>query len=201
MNSKRILAILSFINKDDIIVDIGCDHAYLSKNLEKRNQYSIASDINEGIIKNRKKEKSNLIKYYVSDGLKNIEEYYDYPIICGMGTTTILKILKESNLNFNKCLISSNSDNEELRIGMKNLGFVVKEEVIIKEKGKFYNIIMFKKGEYEYTKKELYIGINHIDRNILKEKNKYLLNKYTKLLKKIPKEKQKEILRKIEYLK
>lgn len=201
MNSKRILAILSFINKDDIIVDIGCDHAYLSKNLEKRNQYSIASDINEGIIKNRKKEKSNLIKYYVSDGLKNIEEYYDYPIICGMGTTTILKILKESNLNFNKCLISSNSDNEELRIGMKNLGFVVKEEVIIKEKGKFYNIIMFKKGKYEYTKKELYIGINHIDQNILKEKNKYLLNKYTKLLKKIPKEKQKEILRKIEYLK
>ena len=29
MNSKRLLAIASLIESDDIVVDVGCDHAYL----------------------------------------------------------------------------------------------------------------------------------------------------------------------------
>lgn len=201
MNSKRILTLLSFIKESDKIIDVGCDHGYISKLLEKRGQSSIASDINEQIIDKRKKEGSKLIKYYVSDGLKEIKEYFDYPILSGMGTFTILNILKSSDLNFSKCLMCSNSDNESLRKGMLSLGFIVKNEKVIKEKDKYYNIIMFEKGKYNYTKKELYIGINHLDKDMLKEKNDFLLDKYTKLLKTIPKSKQQELKRKIEYLK
>jgi len=51
--SKRIKAIVSFIDIDDLIVDVGCDHAYVSKLLAKRGQKSIASDIVEGIIEKR----------------------------------------------------------------------------------------------------------------------------------------------------
>jgi len=198
--SKRIEAIVSFIDIDDLIVDVGCDHAYVSKLLAKRGQKSIASDIVEGIIEKRKKENNELIEYYVSDGLRDIHVKYDYPVICGMGTFTILNIIKESKKDFNKCLISSNNDNELLRREMNNLGFVVEKELVIKDKNKFYNIIMFKKGKYNYTDKELYLGINHLDYEMFEEKKKSLLKKYKKIINNIPVEKRDEIKRKIDFL-
>lgn len=201
MNSKRILALLSFINKEDLVVDVGCDHAYLSKNLEKRNQKSIACDIVKEIIEERKKENSKLIKYYVSDGLKDIDEEFSYPVISGMGTSSILKILKLSKLNFDKCLISSNNDNKTLREEMNKLGFRVQNEIVIKQKNKYYNIIMFEKGKYNYTKEELYLGINHLDKKLYNEKNKYLYKKYCKLINSVPKDKQDNLNEKLSCLK
>ncbi len=200
MTSKRLLTILSFINEKDLIVDVGCDHAYLSKLLEKRGQKSIACDIVPEIINKRKSENSKLINYYVSDGLKDIKEKYDYPILSGMGTFTILNIIKSSVVNYNKCIISSNSDNDILRKEMVKLGFKITKEQIIKEKGKYYNIILFEIGKCNYTEKEYYIGVNHVDLDMLKEKNTYLLNKYNNLLKNIPLSKQKELLKQIKYL-
>ena len=199
MNNKRILKILSYINREDIIVDVGCDHAYLSKLLAKRGQRSIACDNVKSIIDQRKSEKhSDLITYYLSDGLKQIPEKYDYPVIAGMGTYNILKIIKESNKKFNKCLILSHSKYKELRLGMLDLGYIVDFEEVIKDNNKFYNLIMFKKGNKNYTEEELYIGINHKNLKLLKEKNNYLKNKYNKIKNKLPK--NSEILKEIKYL-
>ena len=49
MNSLRLKTVASFINQDDKVVDIGCDHAYLSIYLIKNKfcKKVIASDINE----------------------------------------------------------------------------------------------------------------------------------------------------------
>ena len=169
--------------------------------LEQRAQKSIACDIVEEIINKHKEEKSKYIKYYVSDGLKDIKEKYDYPVISGMGTFTILNIIKSSDFLFNKCLILSNSDNYILRKEMVKLGFKITQEKIVKEKNIYYNIILFEKGKCKYTEKEYYVGVNHSDLGMLKEKNKYLLDKYNKLLDTIPLSKQKKLLKKIEHLK
>lgn len=200
MNNKRLLKVLSFINKDDKIVDVGCDHAYLSKMLAERNQASIASDCVKSIIEEREKEPhSPLIKYYLSNGLKDIPpNEYDYPVICGMGTFTILNILTKSNINFNKCLILSHSKYKDLRVGMQKLGFIVDFEEVVKDNNRFYNIIMFKKGKINYTEKELYIGVNHKNTELLEEKNKYLKNKYLKIKHKLPE--TSEILIELKYL-
>lgn len=200
MNSKRLQALLSFIKTSDKVVDVGCDHAYLSKMLARRNQASIACDIVSSIIEKRKEEdKNDLITYMLSDGLKQIpDNAYNLPVLSGMGTFTILNIIKNSSISFDRVLTASNSKYKELREGMKKLGFVSEEEQVVKENNKFYNIIMFKKGNTNYTEKELYIGKNHKDKKMLEEKNKYLKNKYSKILKNLPEDS--EILKELKYL-
>lgn len=202
MNNKRILKILEFINPSDKVVDVGCDHAYLSKHLANRNQASTSCDIVENIIKKRKEENySNLIKYFISDGLKSVpKEEYDLPVISGVGSYTALKIIKESNEQFNKCIICSNGKYKELRLGMLDLGYVVEKECVVKEKKHFYNIIVFKKGKIKYSEKEIYIGKNHTDLEMLNEKNVFLKNKYEQLLKIVPLSEQEEIKKELKYL-
>ena len=188
MNSKRLLTILSFINEKDKIVDIGCDHAYLSLLLAKRGQASIAVDVVSSIIDKLKKQiKNPLISFYKSDGLENVDDsLYDMPVLSGMGTYTILNIIKKSNKNFDKVLTCSNGKYKTLRNGMLELGFVSVKEQIVKENNKYYNIILFKKGNKKYSEKELYFGINHQDKKMLKEYNDYLKRKYEKIKNKVP---------------
>lgn len=188
MNSKRLLTILSFINEKDKIVDIGCDHAYLSLLLAKRGQASVAVDVVSSIIDKLKKQiKNPLISFYKSDGLENVDDsLYDMPVLSGMGTYTILNIIKKSNKNFDKVLTCSNGKYKTLRSGMLELGFVSVKEQIVKENNKYYNIILFKKGNKKYSEKELYFGINHQDKKMLKEYNDYLKRKYEKIKNKVP---------------
>lgn len=182
MNNKRLNIIASLIKENEVIVDVGCDHAYLSKILEKKGIKSIACDIVPSIINDRKKENSKYITYYLSDGLTNIdEELYDYPVLSGMGAYTIIDILKNSSLNFDKVLTCSNNKYDILRSKMSKLGFMIDYEIVVKDMNKFYNIIAFKKGHENLSEKEIYIGKNHKDKKMLNEKNKYLKNKYLKL--------------------
>lgn len=182
MNNKRLNVIASLIKKNEIIVDVGCDYAYLSKILEKKGIKSVACDIVPSIINDRKKEDSKYITYYLSDGLKDIDEkLYDYPVLSGMGAYTIIDILKKSSLNFDKVLTCSNNKYDVLRVEMSKLGFMIDYEIVVKDMNKFYNIIVFKKGHDYLTEKEIFIGKNHKNKKMLSEKNKYLKNKYLKL--------------------
>ena len=56
--SKRLKAITEFVDKEDRIIDIGCDHAlldiYIKENI--KNRKIVASDIHEGAIKQAKKK-------------------------------------------------------------------------------------------------------------------------------------------------
>lgn len=182
MNNKRLNVIASLIKKNEIIVDVGCDYAYLSKILEKKGIKSVACDIVPSIINDRKKEDSKYITYYLSDGLKDIDDkLYDYPVLSGMGAYTIIDILKKSSLNFDKVLTCSNNKYDVLRVEMSKLGFMIDYEIVVKDMNKFYNIIVFKKGHDYLTEKEIFIGKNHKNKKMLSEKNKYLKNKYLKL--------------------
>ena len=98
MNSERIQALARNIFKDDIVVDIGCDHGYLSIYLKEFGlcKEVYASDISKQALNsarnNFKKHKLD-IKTYVSDGFDSIPEYFNTAVISGMGTSTILNII------------------------------------------------------------------------------------------------------------
>lgn len=184
---NRIEAIYSFIDLKDRVVDVGCDQAKLGILLAKRNQKSIASDISEKVIEKasldiRKLEINNLIDLRVSDGLSNIKENEaDTLVLSGMGTHTILEILNNTNLRFKKIITISNNYHDILRNKMNELNYKVDKEQIIKENNKYYNLILFTEGTKEYSKKELLLGLNHIDNNLYKEYLSHLLNKYKKI--------------------
>lgn len=182
----RLEKISSYISDNEKVLDVGCDQALLSKILAKRKIYSIASDLRPNIIENAKKNLTPLEKEYitfsVSDGVPTIlnEEYT--LVLSGMGAHTILDILKNSNYRFNKIITISNNNNDILRTEMSKLNYYVLEEEIIKEKGKFYNLIVFDNVKRDYSKEQILVGINHKNKELLKEKNDYLIKKYTSIL-------------------
>ncbi len=187
----RIKKISSYIEDNEKVIDVGCDQAELSELLAKRKIYSIASDLKENIIKNAENRiKDNLKEYItfrVGNGITLEEKEENYTVVlAGMGTHLILDILSNTNKSFNKIITISNNNHDILRREMNNLGYISYIEEIIKERSKYYNLIVFKKGNKTYTKEEELIGVNHRNIELLKERNELLINKYKKIIEKIP---------------
>lgn len=165
--SNRLETIASFVRRDAKIVDIGCDHAHLDIYLVQRNPdiKAIAVDLREGALK---QARSNILKYHMenlidvrlSNGLDKIDkDEIDTVIISGMGSQTIIDIItngQEKLVNVRDLIIQPNNDYYLLRKNICSLGYKIVDEKIIKDKGKIYLIIDFKRGfqkysQYDYT--------------------------------------------------
>lgn len=157
------------VSSDSVgILDVGCDHAFLSIYLKEINRKLrvIASDLREEPLKSAKNniEKHNLtseITLVKADGLDSYKEGIDTVIISGMGTKTIEKILtdgREKLSNIKHLIISSNNKYEELRSFVVTLGYEISKEKIVFEANKYYVIIKFSKGENKYSKRDLLVG-------------------------------------------
>ena len=186
--SKRLQAVATLVDVGRKVIDVGCDHAYLDIYLTLNNENKcIATDINENALNSAIKniEKYNLtdkIEVKLTDGLTDIKvNKKDNLVICGMGTHTILDILKTNKLS-NTLIISSNNDIDILRREVANLGYFIDSEIFIIDKGKPYIIIKFKKGYKKYNENDYIFG------PILKyniQYKKYIINKYKKIIKQI----------------
>ena len=186
--SKRLDEIANLINNEEII-DIGCDHALLDIYLTlHKNIKCIASDISEKVLEKarfnvKKYELEDKIEIVKSNGLENIELKNQTIVIAGMGTHTILDILKDKQIN-NSLLICSNNDYELLRRKICEKKYYIKEEKAVYDNKHWYIIIRFEKGNKKYTKLDYKIG------PVLKNNKEYLEYLYDKQLKiynKIPK--------------
>ena len=164
--SKRLRVIGDLVSDNSFILDVGCDHALLDVYvvLNKKNVRAIASDINEGPVSGALK---NIKKYGVSDrvrvvlggGLCAYNDKVDTIVISGMGSRTIVDIIKERDDLFDtKLIISSNNEYFYLRKSITSLGYYIEDEKIVCERGKFYPIIVFKRGSMSYTDFELEFG-------------------------------------------
>ena len=193
--SNRLKSIYNFIDKKDKVIDVGCDHALLSiyLYLNKKNKYIVASDINEKPLEKaleniKKYNLEDKIKIVCQDGIKDVFKC-DTAIISGMGTTTILNILSDKNLsNLNKIIISSNNDYYMLRKKMNKKGFYIDKEDLVYEKGKYYPVIVYRRGKQHLKNIELEYGPI-----LLKEKSEVFLkyidhekNKKLKIYKSLP---------------
>lgn len=186
--SKRLQVISYFVEKEDKVVDIGCDHGYLSIYLDENKlcKSIIATDVNASALKNAQeniKKKHLFIKTILSDGLEKVPlNECDTLIICGMGTNTILHILKEDKLqDIKKIILQSNNDHFLLRKSLNNLGYYLDEEKVIFDKGKWYVTMLFIKSAKKNKERELLYGyLNN------PEYNDFLLNQYKKITKSIP---------------
>ncbi len=187
--SKRLNALVLFVSKNDSVVDVGCDHGYLSIYLKENNLVKnvIASDINKNAlnsaINNINKKKLD-IKTILSDGLENINlKNINTLIISGMGTNTILHILKDNTKldKIHKLIIQSNNDYNILRKELNIKGYYLDKEEYTFDKNKWYITCLFIKSKKRNTKEEIEYGyLNN------KDYNKYLLNKEKQIYKKIP---------------
>ncbi len=195
----RIEAISSYITEEEKVIDVGCDQALLSKLLAKRGIYSIATDIKKSIIdsasKNLTKEEKKYITFRVGDGITLKEEETDYTLVMsGMGSYLMIDILKKNNKYFDKIITISNNNHFYLRENMSLMGYKIKLEEIIYDKGKFYNLIIFEKEKSNYSYSELLLGVNHKNMRLFKVRNKMVLNVYKNIVTRVTKKEDKEKL-------
>lgn len=198
--SKRLKSIAENIASTDKVVDIGCDHGYLSIYLKlvNKNKLVIATDINENALNMAKQNinKTNTsIETRLGSGLNVItNNEVDTIVISGMGGNTILNILNENRKklkNINKIVIQSNTDIPLIRKKIIKLGFKIQNEQLIEDKNVYYIIITFIKGYAKYSKKELYFGPILLKENSLlfQSKNNKEKSKLKSIYDKIPNKK------------
>lgn len=197
--SKRLQAVATLVDIKARVIDVGCDHAYLDIYLTLNNENKcIATDINKNALEIAKKniKKYNLEKKIdtkLTNGLTGlITKDKDNIVISGMGTYTILEILKTNKLS-NTLIISSNNNIDILRREVINLGYYIDSEIFVIDKGKPYVIIKFIKGIKKYSKIDISLG--PILKNNTQYK-RYLIKKYKCILKNISK---KKILLRLKY--
>lgn len=190
--SIRLEAVATLVDVGKRVIDVGCDHAYLDIYLTLNNSNKcIATDINKNALSIAKKniEKyncTNKIETVLTDGLTDIEiDKDDNIVICGMGTLTILDILKTNTLS-DTLIISSNNHIDKLRKVVVELGYYIDSEIFVVDKNKPYVIIKFKRGTKKYSQIDYLIG-PILKNNI--EYKKHLNQKYSIILKSIDKKK------------
>lgn len=156
--SNRLQTIASFIPQNSIVGDIGTDHGYIPMFLieNKISKKVIATDISENSLDKiitsvwqTKHEKD--IDMRRGDGLDVIKPFeVDTVVIAGMGGLLIKDILdkdkpkRDSITNF---ILQPNIAAKELRKYLYESDFEIVDERLVKEDGKFYEIIWAKKGK------------------------------------------------------
>lgn len=150
--SKRLQIVLALLDQTDILADVGCDHGYLAcQALVKGLNFVQVIDNKKGPLK---KAQENLITYpstlyeiSLSDGISQINDRINTLTICGMGGELILAILKknpEVARRMKKIIVQANTKINVLRKGLSVEGFQIIEEKIVKDHGKFYEVILVK---------------------------------------------------------
>ena len=149
--SSRLLACAGFVAPGDRVADIGCDHGYLSIHLLTNGIASvvIASDINEGPLQSavRNAEKYGVrdkIRFFLSDGVRNIPRDFDTLVCAGMGGDTMIHILESApwlkNAQY-RLILQCQSKTPMLRRYLSETGWIIRDEIVLKD-GRFLYTVM-----------------------------------------------------------
>ena len=187
--SKRLKCITEFVDKEDCLVDVGCDHGLLSIYLVKNKKAKkvIASDININALNSAINNISNEgidIETVLSDGIKDVDlKGIDTLVIAGMGTSTIKHILSEKDRikNIKKIIIQSNNDHEMLRRYMNEIGYYLENELYVLDRRKWYVTSCFMKSEKKNNEDTLKYGLLNNSKF-----NQFLIESKLLILDKIP---------------
>ena len=170
MLTNRLQAVANMVEKGVSVADIGTDHAYVPLYLVQNDLVSraICSDVKEGPCKIareniREQGLQNIIEVRCGSGLSVLRPYeVNTAVIAGMGGELIASILSgDSSIakSIRKFVLQPMTALDELRLYLYQNGYHIENEVLAKEKNKYYVIMdvihqAVKVPEPEY----LYIG-------------------------------------------
>lgn len=166
--NERLKVIGDLVLPNSFCLDVGCDHAFLDIYLVKKNIgiRAVASDVGEGPLNQAKKNiKSEglegKIDIRLGDGLDTYSEGIDTIIISGMGGRNMIGIFKK-NLSVlkkvNTIIVSPNNYQIDVKKFLCKNGFMIDDEVMVKDKNFIYQVIKFVKGRKHYSKREYFFG-------------------------------------------
>lgn len=193
--SKRLEAILTLIPPFSSIVDVGTDHAHLICEALQRNiiTKALAIDNKEGPLQSareniKKHDLLDHVEFSLSSGLTDYRDTYQVVVIAGMGAHTMIDILTKDlhhAKHAKRMILQPNKHVDTLRNFLSDASFKIEHEILLEEKGKFYEILQvsFSPSKVVYTELDIVFGPI-----LRKERNPSFQKKYKSILEK--KEKQ-----------
>ncbi|WP_026476330.1 tRNA (adenine(22)-N(1))-methyltransferase [Alkaliphilus transvaalensis] len=176
--TPRLEKIACLVKEGSRVADIGTDHGYIPLYLleNKISTFVIASDVNqkplesaEGNIKDFGYE--NQVETRLGSGLETLKVgEVDTVIIAGMGGLLIADLLKASPdvvSNINTFILQPMQAQEELRRYLIENGYSIKEDLLVKEDHRIYEIIVVEKGKQLVDKEIFYMVGFHLKDNPL----------------------------------
>jgi tRNA (adenine22-N1)-methyltransferase len=147
--SKRLSALAGMVTAGNRLADIGTDHGYIPIYLCQNDRIpsAIAMDINEGPLKRAQEHilesgLSDRITTRLSDGLGKLNAgEADTILIAGMGGGLVIKILSEGGhalSGVRELILQPQSEISQVRKYLREAGFLIVDEDMIEEDGKFY---------------------------------------------------------------
>lgn len=150
--SKRLSALAEMVTPGSRLADVGTDHGYIPVFLCQTEVIpsAIAMDINKGPLE---RAKTHIAEYHLqsriqtrlSDGLhKLLPGEADTILIAGMGGGLVQKILSEGGQaleGVSELILQPQSEIPQTRCFLRKHGFVIVDENMIEEDGKFYSMM------------------------------------------------------------
>lgn len=163
--SNRIRHIINMCEYNKTIIDVGCDHGYISIGLLNFNKClkCYAVDINREplniAMKNIKKYiLDSKVECILSDGFKWFDDLENLSaVIAGMGGSTIASIIDrdlDKIRHMNYILIQPNAYSKDIRKYLYEKQFHVEKEDVIYSKGIYYEYILIFPKQQENLNKE-----------------------------------------------
>ena len=167
--TPRLKKVYDMLGSGELIVDVGCDHAYLPIKLVGDGKYrrAISSDIVPGPLSaartNIEREGlSERIVTVLSDGLSDVDASGDFALsVCGMGGDTASSVLSSEKARRARLIVVQPMTKEEhLRRFLWESGFEITREEAVAEGGKIYlaMAVIYTGKPTDYTYEETFLG-------------------------------------------
>ena len=182
--SNRLQTIASFVSQGSKVADIGTDHGYIPVWLAQ-NEIALqitAADINKGPLEHAQKTAaeygvSDQISFRLCGGLAfpdSIEN--DTIIIAGMGGELIASILEAApwTKKNTKLILQPNTKIQDLVDWLTHNGYSIQHTQLVKEAGKYYQILVVIGGETAHIPNEA----NRLVHDLYFERKDPLLSEY-----------------------
>ena len=150
--SKRLQTVAHLVHSGGVVADIGCDHGFTIIYLVMNQLASagIAMDVADGPLMRAKEHihqygLDNRIALRKSDDLQQlVEGEADTILISGIGGALMERILREFphvTQSAKELVLSPQSEIYKVRHALHDLGFVIAQEEMVFDQGKYYTII------------------------------------------------------------
>lgn len=150
--SRRMQAVTALAEPGKTAADIGCDHGYVGIRLIQQGLFTkvIAMDVRPGPLETARKNVAlyrmeDAIELRLSDGLRMLDIGESDSMICaGMGGALICRILEndpEKAQAMKQIILQPQSELFLVRSFLRQHGYVITKEDMVKEDGKYYPML------------------------------------------------------------